>query len=250
MHNGKYISSKTVIDKVFRDHPFVTDHLELERSLEWIGDIIGLMGVNSMLIDKCCTLTVEDYKAKLPSDLVYLQLTRYNDGNNKQAMRYDGDPFGCKMHCSDSNNLVCPADKTYKLNNDFMFTSFNEGEVELAYKAFPIDEEGFPLVPDEPSAIEAISWHIAYKIAYIMYVQDLLKADKFKFIKQQKDWYVGKAIGVGKLLTIDQAETWKNMTVRLLPVINAHSDGFKNIGNQEKLWRQNTNNFNQGDRTY
>jgi hypothetical protein len=250
MDNGKFISSKAIIDKAFRDHPFITDHLELERTLEWIGDIIGLMGVNSMLIDKCCTLTVEDYKAKLPSDLVHIQLTRYSNGKEMQAMRYDGDPFGCKMHCEDSQNLCCSTDKTYKLNNDFMFTSFEEGDVDLAYKAFPIDEEGFPLVPDNPSAIEAITWHIAYKIAYIMWVQDLMKGDKFKFIKQQKDWYVGQAIGVGKMLSIDQAETWKNMTLRLIPVINAHSDGFKNIGNQEMIWRHNTNNFNQADRTY
>lgn len=251
MVTGKYVSSNRVFDKAFRDHPFLIDNLELSDSLEWMGDIIGLMGTNSMLDKKICTIEIEDYKGKLPIDLVTIDAVRYDEGSSYVAMRYEGDAFGASMHCSTkTENFNCSSDVTYKLNNDFIFTSFEEGDIQIAYLAFPIDEQGFPLIPDDAAVIEAVTWYLAYKIAYRKFITNEMTERQFNYIEKQKDWYVGKAISRGKMLSKDQMETWKNMTLRLMPVVNAHASSFKNIGQQEGLYRHNTNNFNQGDRTY
>lgn len=250
MITGNYVSSSTVIEKVFRDHPFVVDHLELSDALEWMGDLYGLMGVNSMLEDKMCQIEIEDYRGKLPSDLISIYGIRYDDGGGYIPMRYNGDVFGHKLHCSNSESLQCSADVTYKLNNHYIFPNFEEGIVEISYTAFPVDEDGFPMIPDDQAVIEAMAWYIAYKIAYQRWMVEEMKEHRFQFVRQQKDWYVGKAISRGKMPSVDQAETLKNMLLRLIPNINAHASGFKNIGEQERIWNHNTNNFNQADRTY
>jgi len=250
MITGKYVSSSTVIEKVFRDHPFVTDHLEISDALEWIGELYGLMGTPSLLEGELCRIEIEDYKGKLPSNLVSIYGIRLDDGGEYKPMRYNGDSFGYRLHCTDSPSFNCVSDTTYKLNNDFIFTDFPEGFVEISYTLLPIDEDGFPLIPDDAAVIEAMTWYIAYKIGYRLWMQELLKENKFKFLKQQKEWYAGKAISRGKTPSVDKMETIKNMVLRLMPVVNAHEKGFKTIGEQERLYKHNTNNFNQADRTY
>jgi len=249
MITGKTISSMRVIEKLYRDHDFA-DHLELPDAFEWIGDMLGLFGVNQILNQRVCTIPVEDYRASIPEDLVTIDLITRKTDHGREAMRYEGDPFMIKMHCSDSQSLSCESDLTYRLNDNFIFTSFEEGDLEIAYYAYPIDENGYPLIPDDAAVIEAMTWHIAYKIAYKLWKVDELRDKVFQFIRQQKDWYVGKAISRGKSLSQDEMETLKNMSLRLIPKVNAHYNQFRKIGKQEHKWNHNTNNFNQGDRTY
>ncbi len=72
----------------------------------------------------------------------------------------------------------------------------------------------------------------------------------FAKIKKKKNWYVGKGISRGKMLSKDEMESWKNMVVRLIPKMNAHSKHFSGVKHQEQRYNHNTNNLNQGDQSY
>ena len=37
----------------------------------------------------------------------------------------------------------------YRLNNNYIFTNFEEGSVEISYTAFVTDDDGYPMVPDD-----------------------------------------------------------------------------------------------------
>lgn len=246
MITGKYVSAERIIEKVYRDYGF-SDELEISDALEWIGDAIGLMGVNSMFVDNSCKIDVEDYRASLPDDLVSIELiTRVINGKTL-PMRYSGDMSGSNMHCKGSQNLNCLSKDTYRINQGYIFPSFETGVINITYESFPVDDRGFPLIQDDAAVIEGIGLYIAFKIAFKMFIGDRMKKAPFDLIRQEKDWYIGKAISRGKMPSLDQMESLKNQTLRLIPKVNAHRDQFGTIGAQEQKINHNRLNSNQGN---
>jgi hypothetical protein len=51
-------------------------------------------------------------------------------------------------------------DLTYKIQGNFIYTSFEEGEIEVSYQAIATDEQGFPLIPDNSSFTRALELYI------------------------------------------------------------------------------------------
>lgn len=248
---SKTVSVERVIENVYRDFPF-EDSIEFEQVLEWVGIAIGLLGAPGLHKKDVCSITIDDYKGQLPDGIVNITAVRYKGTNGTRAMRYEGDPFIIKRYCDSQNSVVnlckCSGDLTYLLNNNYMFTSFEEGTVEIAFDRVLIDDNGWPLIPDDEGVIQAMTHFVAFKVAQKLWMLDQLSKDKFQYIRQQKDWYMGKALSRSKMLSIDQMESFKNMTVRLIPKLNAHADHFSGIRAQEQRINHNNNPL-QGDRS-
>jgi hypothetical protein len=134
-----------------------------------------------------------------------------------------------------SGTVHCPDDATYRLNDNFIFTSFKEGRVLIAYKALPIDENGFPLVPDDEKFKLALQWYVTMKLDYILWRQGDITDKVFNYSEQQWAWYCGGAGNRAKIPSIDKMESWKNQMLHLIPRINQHSKFFSDLGSREKL---------------
>lgn len=65
----------------------------------------------------------------------------------------------------ESNSVGHNYKETYHLNGNQIKTSFNSGLLLLAYKGLPLDENGYPLVPDDVAYREALFWYIVKKLA-------------------------------------------------------------------------------------
>jgi hypothetical protein len=50
-----------------------------------------------------------------------------------------------------------------------MFTSFTNGKVKVSYKAIPVDENGFPLIPDNPTYLSALEQFIKVQVFTILF---------------------------------------------------------------------------------
>ena len=113
--------------------------------------------------------------------MVYIDSAR--EGKGLIPMRYSSDTFHRGLEKSENNSTVtsirissplvvgnsllndsCQSDLTYTLNDCYIFTNFKEGTVQLDYKAFPTDEDCYPLVPDDISFSEALFWYVYKKI--------------------------------------------------------------------------------------
>lgn len=129
---------------------------------------------------------------------------------------------------------------TYRINGCYIFTNFEEGSLLVSYAAFPIDCNSLPLYPDNAKYTLALSYYMAEKIAQRLYLQDKMSKEKFQYIQQQRDWYIGSATNAGLTPSIDQMESWKAMTLRLIPDINAHSGTFKYSADGESMYTQNS----------
>lgn len=175
---------------------------------------------------KCITDTVNsvDYIAPITTDA---------DGN--PAFNFNsGGSFTISKQLIGGTNEMC-SDATYTLNDNFIFTSFKDtNKVLLAYDAFPIDADGFPLIPDNIKFKKAVEAYITMRVDFILWRQGDLDEKVYNYSEKEWLWYVGAASTAGVMPSVDVMESIKDMTLRLIPRINRHAEGFRFLNTQEK----------------
>ena len=103
------------------------------------------------------------------------------------------------------------------------------------YKAFPIDNDGLPLIPDEPVFIEAIVAYICYNLARMAYVQDKINDTKFRYFEQEWIIYGKSSKNRMNIPSYDKAQAMANQSTRLIKSKNYHNWGFKYMGDTEHV---------------
>lgn len=146
--------------------------------------------------------------------------------------------FGAGDDCPDCNDnkTVC-----YYTEADMIKTSFAEGKVCMAYKAFPTDHDCYPLVPDSISFKEALFWYIFKKLL----LRGMQAPNGFNYMSANQQWqyYCTQARNEAVFPDIPQMESFMNQWVRLLPNINRSEEQFENLGNREDIYRGRFNTY-------
>lgn len=231
MYNtGKLVSIKRVIEKVYRDYPF-TD-IQWGDIIEWVAEGINLLGVAPSYIDKVSKpIVLTNGRGELPCDMMYIKMVRDFDTQEILVRSFDQFHISNYYRCEDeqaaSTEDYCHPLNTYTTNDNFIFTSYDEGSLEIAYKAMPTDEEGLPMIPDDDKYIRAMVTYVAERIVSRLYWQDKMSEGKLRKAEQDRDWAFGSAKDKMLIPDIDQMESFKNSLVRLIPNFSAHSSGFK-----------------------
>ena len=135
-----------------------------------------------------------------------------------------------------SPNKPSVSDLTYKLQGNCIFTApLEEGKIEIAYRALPIDEEGYPLIPDNSAFSRALEMYIKKQWFTIQY--DMGKISQAVMAKADQDyaWAVGQAQTDLIRPTIDQMESISNMWNTLIPRAQEHRKGFIHTGSKEHI---------------
>lgn len=135
--------------------------------------------------------------------------------------------------CINDNNVV---QQCYYIEADKIKTSFNEGRVCLSYMAFPIDDECYPMVPDDISFKEAMFWYV-YKKMLLGNMNPSVNGIGYEYADMQWKYYCTQARNNANYPDIDQYESFLDQWVRLIPNINRHSEGFGNLNLRESLSR-------------
>lgn len=249
MLNNKFISIHRVIEGVYRDYGFDTQ-LDWVDAIEWAGECLDLIGAPQTYVEKLTDgneklghqlpIVIKDYRGKIPCDVLHAKQCFYKTGKSLVPMRWATDSTHIGHYCSTSPDLVRSSAYTYKLNNNYIFTNFEKGEIVMVYTANPTDEEGLPMVPDEVKYVKALKAYIATKLGLRLVIQN--KMDNRVLEKIEQDYYynVAQAIVAGRIPNIDKMESWKNNLIKLVPNINSHASAFSSDGVQE----QRFNNYN------
>jgi uncharacterized protein (TIGR02145 family) len=104
----------------------------------------------------------------------------------------------------------------------------------MSYYAYPTGDDGLPLIPDDVMYIRAIEAFITERIARKLWLQDKLTDGKYKALEQDWLFYVNSARTKDSLMTVDQAESFKNQIVRIATKFNSHSTGFRELNYPER----------------
>lgn len=226
-----YISIKVILDDLL-EHPLLQD-LTLERAVAYTVEFIRIVGMPPMFEEKTAKLQLDNYRAKLPCDFHdMIQVRTYQEKCGHPiggSFRYSTDSF----HMSESKSKS--RDLTYKIQGRVIYASLKDAEIEIAYRAIAVDDEGYPLVPDNSSFIRALELYIKKKCFTIQYDLGKINQNVYANVQQEYAWAVGQAQSALIRPTIDEMQSITNALNTLLPRVTQHSTGFINDGTQEKI---------------
>ena len=226
-----YISIRQVLDDLL-DHPLLQD-LSLERAVNYAIHFIQIVGVPNEFEEKTALIDIKDYRGYLPCDYYdMIQVRTYKEGEYcPRVFRYTTDSF----HHSPKKEDLDTWDLTYKLQNSIIYTSIKEGTIEIAYHAIKVDKEGYPMIPENSSFIQALELYIKKKVFTILFDQGKISPAVLQNTQQEYAWYVAQARSDMSIPSISEMESIKNSWCTLLQRTTEFNKGFKSNGRAEYI---------------
>lgn len=257
MLDGRYISSKALVDGIFRDYGFSPTDVDIEAILEHIYDAMLLIGVPTAFKDQISVVEIADYRGDLPCGLIDIAPGGIREHNTHQPLIYSSDRF-----YSDTPDAVTSGNLldeyapyyagysnmpsilgsesyqdylTYYLNDSYIFTSFEDGWIDVAYKSFPVDSEGWPEIPDNVRYIKGVKAYVAERIGFKLWFTAKISDKVYAKLDADRNWGIASANGAGRIPSLDQMEGMKNQWLTLVPNIRRHSSSFKYMNRRQRL---------------
>ena len=188
------------------------------------------------ILDADPTQEVNTELRVLNSRLVILQNMYWAKPNEILPLSYATSEFPTALHCDNCINLDAKSKDTYFINNDKIKTSFETGTICLSYQAFPVDEECYPMMPDDISFREAMFWYI-YKKLLLFNPTIRPNGIDYMFAEAQWKYYCTQARNAANYPDIDKMESFLNQWVRLIPRMSEHDNAFDTLNSREQLNR-------------
>lgn len=226
----KYISLRQVLDDIL-DHPMLKD-VSFERAVNYTVHFMSIVGCPRMFEERTALVEIENYRGLLPcdfNDIIQVRTHSSCDRKNYGVFRHTTDSF----HMSD--NKQDSFDLTYKIQGNIIFTSIKEGMIEIAYNAFAVDSDGYPLIPDNSSFIRALELYIKKQHFTVLFDTGKINNAILNQTLQDYAFAVGQAQSDLVRPTIDQMESLTNSLNTLITRVSEHRSGFVNNGTQERI---------------
>ncbi len=226
----RYISIREILDNIL-DHPMLRD-ISFERAVNYTIHFMRIVGAPRMFEEKTALVDIKDWRGALPCDFNdIIQVRTHSSCNRKNygVFRHTTDNF----HMSD--NKQDSFDLTYKIQGNVIFTSIKEGTIEIAYNAFAVDSDGYPLIPDNSSFIRALELYIKKQCFTVLFDLGKITPQVYSNVCQDYAWAVGAAQSDLVRPTIDQMQAITNSFNTLVQRVSEHKSGFVNHGSAEMI---------------
>ncbi len=237
----QYAPLERVIEMIYRDYKFITD-IKVSDVLEWIGALYGLLAVPGMFRQKVTgadlltpNITVTQYRGQLPIDFMKVLKGGIRDYDTKEVYRESRGTFTASRYDLNSDPQYPTTNKVYKIRGGYIFIEEESATLEICYKAFPIDERGYPLVPAEQKMLEYAKEYISEKIAFNLLAEEKIKPAIYDIIDKKRVWRAGGAHTALIRPDPDMMESWTYARLRLTSIIGHHESSYAYFGNTEDL---------------
>lgn len=216
INNIKYTNIREILDNCMQ-HELLQD-LTLEQVVGYVIRFNGIFNIPQLFIDKEAHIVIKEYRGALPCDL--FSVVQVKDTYTNAAIPEISGTF------FNPNSL----EKGFKTQGQVIFTTFKEGEIDLAYKAIPVDSEGYPLIMDNERYKNALELYIK-KIKFTGYF-DLGKIAQnvLQNTEQQYAWAAGQLEEELKMPSYSEWENISNAHSHLLPKTMEFTKGFETLG--------------------
>jgi len=131
-------------------------------------------------------------------------------------------------------------DYTYLIKHGYIKTNIETGYLMVAYQAVPTDNEGYPMIPDDISFIEATYWYITMKLLYPEWAAGRIRDAVYTDAKRSWNFYCKQAYGNVMMPNgAEQLESIKNTWHRLVQEFNDHDSFFSAMGQEQMIYNAN-----------
>lgn len=215
-------------------NPLVTN-LTIEDAAESALNLLKTLKLPLSTVTEVITENIVDYKVKLPNSMVQVNSVRqHKSGTN---LLWSSNPFFTSERDRSIKQCGCEPG-TYVLQECNIITSFEDGKLDISFERLSVDEDGFPMIPDNASLENAIRYQIISDHLESLWYVGKITDKVFQHAQQQRDWYVGQASSALKLANLDHAQALANSINRLIIDTRAHEKNYRNFGRSETIKRQ------------
>ena len=124
---------------------------------------------------------------------------------------------------------------TWKTQGRVIFASFPEGKVEIAYKAIPVDEDGFPLLIDNENYLAALEAYIKKQVFTVKFDQGKIVAGVLQNVQQEYSWLAGQLNSEFTIPRYSEMQSITNAVTSLIPRMTEFYTGFRHAGDMELI---------------
>lgn len=237
-----FVSIKYTIAKLYRDLG-VNYEISEGDIIEWAAEALSMIGAYGQYEEVSHCLTLVNGKAKLPCGFEKLVDINYKNApvywaTNTNANNYQCD--NCKIPTCYNEGCAY----TFYINDSYIVSNINdetnldEANLCIVYLGIRVDEDGYPMVPDDVYYHKALTSYVTFMLDKQEWRKGKI-ADKV-YKNSESDWlfYVNSARGAANMPNVQQLENLKNVWRRMLPITNDYQRGFKNFNKREQNNRQ------------
>ena len=253
MLTGLYVPYENIVDRLFRlgiAPQFIDDN----DCQELIYDAIRKIAAPSIFIERTTEIVIADGFGDLPCDFYSMDDGGVRHLPSGVTLVYSPDIYHFSTHNIINTNQTVDTSEiesalmhtaaylgtpTYKLQSGCIHTGFSDGIVEMSYKAFPTDERGAPLIPDDIRIILYVTYSVAESLAMGLWIKDQLAEAKYREISKECAWYIGSAQNSARLINADKMQILSNTWTNPVRDSGHHMAGFKRLANRPRFKTHN-----------
>lgn len=222
--NEGFVSINRIVDDLY-DHPLLQD-TPIDRIINYTFELMRIIGCPKLFINKVSPVEIKDNRGLLPCDFIY----------PNQVMGECNEEFvsATDNFLGYSEGIGTPS---YRIQGKVIITSIKEGIINISYRAAAIDEDGFPMIPDNAEFIRAVESYIKMRRFEILMDTGKINANAYQNAQQEYCFNIGQAVSNFSMPTEDEMETLTNIWHNLIPRMREHRNGFASMHNKEFLKR-------------
>lgn len=205
----RYISSKQVIARLQR---MIDGSNWITSAWMYLGDGIREIGYSTQrthevdTTNKPSKIQVVNHKAEIPCDLEIISKVEYNNYRLPLNKDVSMDALSCDDYVWGKNQMG----HWYSIKPPHIITSFEQGALNLFYRKYKLDKDGFLMIPDYPEYVWALTW---FCLAILLLEGVKVKGEPIThaYALAQFERYEKKAKKRVKQLSRDQRQQLSNM---------------------------------------
>lgn len=228
----KYVSSKELIAKIMTDLGLQGD-TNISNLVEWIGECLEHMDVTMSYVQDVVTLNVKNYRAKLPCHFhlpvpsgIVVNGVSYSHALNGNQKVYHKEPTGTPK-----------SEGTYSIQWPWLVLPVQECKVTVYFYAYPVDEEGMPLIPDHILCRETVVLFVLQKMKFSEMASGKCSFNEWKAFEQEWGNKSDRAKSVLSFPSPDKMQSIGAMWNRMIPRIQDFHQMGINSNQREELLR-------------
>ena len=218
INNIHLISIAEVMARVL-DHPMLQD-VTIEQCVRYTLDFISKVGYPQIYEEKTVSVNIDEYRGLLPCDLVSVILVKDQCEVMKQATGYF---------------KKCCGTPSYSIKGRYIYTTFKSGKVDVAYRAIPVDDDGFPKIPDTPVFLNALELYIKWRRFINLFDQQKINLQILQYAEKDYSAAVAQLNSEMALPNYAEMENITNMINQLIPSVHEYSRAFNTLGDHTHL---------------
>lgn len=219
----EFISIREILSEVYRQGGDIVKDITEDDVIMETSELIGVVGMPALFINKTAELEVKKYRTALPCDLYDVNQVRCL--NDNRTLNKSTDMFDIRTGKTNVN--------TYTIQHNILVTSFEEGIVELSYKAFMLDEYGAPMIPNDKTFTRALVSYIIYKRVYNEYINGKIPNERLmERVESTYEFNIAQASRRFEQPSYDECENVKRMMNSFIFRDHANDLGYRNIGDE------------------